>query len=92
MSCTGKRKENKRRGTPSGSIYYKSFNFPWSFPELALPLFFQMLWGRFCCALRCVHWGSCPAPCRVPGSVAAVDPMKPLSPGAPHLPGTRCNQ
>ena len=46
MSCTGKMKK-KKRGVPSGSIYCKSLDFPWSFPvlfgqEFALPLFFQL--------------------------------------------------
>ena len=33
--------------------------------------------------LRCVHLGGCTAPCRVPGSVGAAYPMRPLFPGGP---------
>ena len=51
MSCTGKR-NFKKGGISSGSIYCKSLYFPRSFPELlsqelALPLLFQLVfWGR----------------------------------------------
>ena len=33
--------------------------------------------------LRCVHLGELPCPLLVPGSVGAVDPLRPLSPGGP---------
>lgn len=33
--------------------------------------------------LRCVHLGELPCPLPMPGSVGAVDPLRPLSPGGP---------
>ena len=72
MSCTGERKK-KIGGVPSGSIYCKSLDFPWSFAaqlgqELALlPVLPVRLLGEgpAVLILRCVHLGE--LPCPVPG-------------------------
>ena len=89
--------KRKKGGISSSSIYYKSFDFPWSFPallgqELALPLFFQLVFwqrGLLCWFSDKCIWGSCPAPCRVPVSVEAVYPVRPLFPGSAASPRHR---
>ena len=78
-SCTGKRKkknQNKKQGgVPSGSIYHKSLDFPWSFPALlgqalALPRSFQLdFWGR---DRLCGFSGVCTAPCQAQGEAGSM--------------------
>ena len=88
MSCNGK--GGKKVGGPSSSSskYYKSLDFPRSFPvllgkELALALFFQLSCGGGVCSAESqvsVPGQSCSVPCWVPGSVGGVYPMRSLFP------------
>ena len=59
--------------------------------ELALPLFFQLVfWGGACCAdSQVVHLGELPTPSWVHGSVGAVYPVRSLFPSSPASLGMR---
>ena len=79
-------------GVPSGSIYCKSLSFPGaaqsrtcSSPALPAGLLGE---GPAVLILRCVHLGELLRPHRVPGSVGAVYPVRPLFLGGPPLSGT----